>query len=395
MMPDKVIAVVPAAGRGRRMGAGLPKQFLMLAGRPVLSHCLQTLERVEAVQEVIVVGPGEELGELRGLCIEPYGLSKVREVVPGGDQRQDSVAAGVERALARGAAWILVHDGVRPLAPAALFSRVLEAARQTGAAAAAMPCVDTVKRAGEDRLVEATLDRSRLWLIQTPQVFRADLLAQALEAAAEAGFYATDEAGLIEWQGGRVKLVEGSGMNLKVTTPEDLRLARAWLGGEAPALRVGQGMDVHALVPGRRLVLAGVEIDHELGLAGHSDADLLTHALMDALLAAAGLGDIGGMFPDSDPAFKDAASLELLDQVVGRLARHGWRPAQASLTLAAQRPRIAPLVPEMRRNLARVLGLEDALVNLAATTTEGLGFVGRGEGMAAWATAVIAPLPGD
>jgi len=395
MMPDKVIAVLPAGGRGRRMGAGRPKQFLELAGRPVLSHCLQTLERVEPVQEVIVVGPGKKLGELRRLCIEPYGLSKVREVVPGGDQRQDSVAAGVRRALARGAAWILVHDGVRPLAPAELFVRVLEAARQTGAAAAAMPCVDTVKRAGQGRLVEATLDRSRLWLIQTPQAFRADLLAQALEAAAETGFYATDEAGLIEWQGGRVKLVEGTRMNLKVTTPEDLRLARAWLGGEAPALRVGQGMDVHALVPGRRLVLAGVEIDHELGLAGHSDADLLTHALMDALLAAAGLGDIGGMFPDSDPAFKDASSLDLLDLVVARLARHGWRPAQASLTLAAQRPRIAPLVPEMRRNLARVLGLDESLVNLAATTTEGLGFVGRGEGMAAWATAVIVPLPGD
>ncbi len=386
-MQGMVVAVVPAAGAGTRLGGARPKQFLPLAGRPLLTRTLMVLERTPQIQAVVVVCPpgGEE--ETRRACVEPYGLAKVAAVVSGGAQRQDSVAAGVAAAAELGADWLVVHDAARPLARPELFARVLEAATQTGAAIAAVPAADTIKEAGAGDLAQATLDRGKLWLVQTPQVFRRALLERALAQAAQDGFYATDEAGLVERLGEKVKLVMGSRDNLKITTPEDLALAQALLGG---ATRVGQGFDAHRLVEGRRLVLAGVELSHETGLLGHSDADVATHAVMDALLAAAGLGDIGQMFPDSDPAFKGADSIELLTQVKARLAGEGWRPSQVSLTILAQRPKMAPHYPAMRARLAQALGLAPAEVNLAASTTEGLGFVGREEGMAAWATAVIA-----
>jgi 2-C-methyl-D-erythritol 4-phosphate cytidylyltransferase/2-C-methyl-D-erythritol 2,4-cyclodiphosphate synthase len=387
-MQGMVVAVVPAAGAGTRLGGARPKQFLPLAGRPLLTRTLMVLEATPQVQAVVVVCPPGAEDETRRACVQPYGLAKVAAVVPGGAQRQDSVAAGVAQAARLGADWLVVHDAARPLARPELFARVLAAAGQTGAAIAAVPAADTVKQAGEGDLAQATLDRSQLWLVQTPQVFRRDLLERALAQATAEGFYATDEAGLVERLGEKVKLVMGSRDNLKITTPEDLALAQGILG---PAVRVGQGFDAHRLVPGRCLVLAGVEIPHETGLLGHSDADVAVHALMDALLAAAGLGDIGQMFPDSDPAYKDAGSLGLLARVMERLAAQGWRPAQVSLTILAQRPKIAPHYPAMRAKLAQALGLETGEVNLAASTTEGLGFVGREEGLAAWATAVIVP----
>ncbi len=388
-MQSKVVAVVPAAGAGTRLGGERPKQFLSLGGRPLLTRTLMVLERAEAVDAVVVVCPPGAEDLTREQCIAPFGLAKVAAVVPGGAQRQDSVAAGVAVSSELGAEWLLVHDAARPLAAPELFGRVLEGARETGAAIAAVPAADTVKQAGQDDMVEATLDRSHLWLVQTPQAFRRDLLEKALAAAEQEGFYATDEAGLVEHMGGEVKLVMGSRDNLKITTPEDLALARGLVGG---GLRMGQGFDVHRLEPGRRLVLAGVELEHEAGLKGHSDADVVAHAVMDALLAAAGLGDIGMMFPDSDPAYAGADSMALLETVVQRLAGEGWRPMQVSATLLAQRPKIAPHNAAMRARLAGVLGLEPEMVNLAASTTEGLGFVGREEGMAAWATALIEPL---
>jgi 2-C-methyl-D-erythritol 4-phosphate cytidylyltransferase/2-C-methyl-D-erythritol 2,4-cyclodiphosphate synthase len=388
-MQGKVVAVVPAAGAGTRLGGERPKQFLSLGGRPLLTRTLMVLEKVAAVAAVVVVCPAGAEAETRRRCIDPYGLGKVAAVTPGGRQRQDSVASGVAEAAKLGAGWLVVHDAARPLARPGLFERVLAGAAQTGAAIAAVPAADTVKQAGPDKLVEVTLDRSRLWLVQTPQVFRRDLLEQALAQARSEGFYATDEAGLVERMGGEVRLVMGSRDNIKITTREDLALAQGMLASGA---RVGQGFDAHRLAPGRRLVLAGVPIEHETGLLGHSDADVVTHAVMDALLAAAGLGDIGMMFPDTDPALAGADSIGMLGEVAARLAEAGWRPVQVSVTLLAQRPKVAPHSGAMRARLAGALGLEPGEVNLAASTTEGLGFVGREEGMAAWATAVIAPL---
>ena len=388
-MTGKVVAVVPAAGAGTRLGGERPKQFLSLGGRPLLTRTLMVLEKAAAVDAVVVVCPPGAEEATRESCITPYSLGKVVALAPGGAQRQDSVAAGVAKATELGAQWLLIHDAARPLAAPELFGQVLAGAQATGAAIAAVPAADTVKQATPGQSVAATLDRSSLWLVQTPQAFSRQVLQAALDRAASEGFYATDEAGLVERYGGEVKLVMGSRDNLKITTPEDLALARGLVGG---GVRVGQGFDAHRLEPGRRLVLAGVELEHPRGLLGHSDADVLTHAVMDALLAAAGLGDIGMLFPDSDPAYAGADSIELLKEVVARLAAGGWRPAQVSATLLAQRPKVAPHNQAMRARLAEALGLEPGQVNLAASTTEGMGFVGREEGMAAWATALIVPL---
>ncbi len=392
-MPGKVVAVVPAAGSGRRMGADRAKQFLRLGGMPLLSRTCALLERVAEVDQVVVVAPPGQEDETRRECLGPYGFAKLARLATGGRERQDSVMAGAQAARELGARWVLVHDAVRPLADPEIFGRVLAAARRHGAAVAALPCFDTIKQAGAGDLVEATLDRSRLWLVQTPQGFDLELLIEAQEEARRRGLLATDEASLLEALGREVKLVPGSRRNIKITTPEDLSLAGDILGG--PAVRSGQGLDVHRLAPGRPLVLGGVRLDFELGLLGHSDADVLTHAVMDALLAAAGLGDIGRLFPDSDPAHKDADSLVLLARVREILAQAGWRPAQVSVTLMAERPKIAPHSQAMRRNLAGALGIAEDLVNVAATTSEGLGFSGRGEGMAALALAniVAAPIP--
>jgi len=311
-------------------------------------------------------------------------------VATGGARRQDSVAAGVRAAAEMGAAWVLVHDGARPLLPPRLCGEVLAAAKRTGCAVAALPASDTVKEEDGGGLVRRTLDRGSLWLVQTPQGFSLELLQEALAWGDSQGLTATDEAGLVERMGRTVELVMGAKENLKVTTPQDMELAQAWLSRGAAGLRTGQGLDVHRLVTDRPLILAGVPIPFELGLMGHSDADVAVHALIDALLAAAGLGDIGGMFPDSDPAWAGADSMGLLALVVERLAREGWRPAQAGVTIVAQRPKLAPHVPAMRANLAQALGLNMQLVNVAATTTEGLGPAGRGEGIAATALAVLA-----
>lgn len=387
-MAEMVVAVVPAAGVGRRMGGAEPKQFLRLAGLPLLTRTLLALEAAPAIDRVVVVAPPGLEDETRARCIAPFGLAKVARVVAGGAQRQDSVAAGAMAAAELGATWLVVHDAARPLARPEIFAATLAAARECGAAIAALPCVDTVKQADHRGAIATTLDRGRLWLAQTPQVVRLALYTRALVEAQARGLAATDEAGLLEALGHEVRLAPGDRRNLKITTTEDLALAESLLGEKET--RSGQGLDVHRLVAGRPLILGGVNIDFELGLLGHSDADVLTHAAMDALLAAAGLGDIGRHFPDRDPAYRDADSLVLLDRVRDLLAREGWRPVSLSVTLMAQRPKIAPHAPAMAANLARVLGLTPRAVNVAATTSEGLGFTGRGEGMAALALASIA-----
>ncbi len=390
-MGDKVVAVVPAAGQGLRMGSPTAKQFLCLGGISLLGRVCATLERVPEIEAVVVAAPpGQE--ELARQAVGLPAPAKLAAVVAGGAERQYSVAAGVAAARDLGAQWVVVHDAVRPLASAALFSRVLKEARLTGAAIAACASVDTVKESDGGQSVRRTLDRERLWLVQTPQAFRLNLLLAAQAQAQERGLVATDEAGLMEACGVEVRLVPGERGNMKITTPEDLGLAQAFLGQGAPPVRVGQGVDVHRLVPGRPLILGGVRVPFELGLLGHSDADVLTHAVMDALLSAAGLGDIGRHFSDRDPAHAGADSLELLARVRDMLAAAGWRAAQVSVTLVAQAPRIAPHAPRMAANLARVLELPLAAVNVAATTSEGLGFAGRGEGMSALASATLVPL---
>jgi 2-C-methyl-D-erythritol 4-phosphate cytidylyltransferase/2-C-methyl-D-erythritol 2,4-cyclodiphosphate synthase len=368
------------------MGA-VPKPFLPLAGRPMLTHALRALLEVPEVHEAVVVAPPEYLDAARA-CTAAF--PRIAAVVPGGEERQDSVAAGLE-AVPR-AEWVVVHDAARPLVSPELVRRVLAAAAETGAATAAIPSRDTLKEVAGG-VVTRTLDRERIWQVQTPQAFRAALLRAAHARAREEGLRATDDAGLVEAAGGVVRVVEGEALNLKVTTPEDLEVAEAVVAQREGrgAVRTGIGYDAHRLVPGRRLVLGGVTIPFDRGLAGHSDADAVLHALMDALLGAAGLPDIGHHFPAQE-RFRGADSRRLLAEVVSRVRAAGFLPAQVDVVVLAEEPRLAPHLPEMRRVMAELLGVEEGAVGIKATTTDGLGAIGRGEGIAAQAVATLRPL---
>jgi 2-C-methyl-D-erythritol 4-phosphate cytidylyltransferase / 2-C-methyl-D-erythritol 2,4-cyclodiphosphate synthase len=382
---ERVGVIVAAGGSGTR--AGLAKQWLELGGRTVLRRSAGLFAASDLVDDlVVVVPPGEEA---RGDA-ELAGLGKGARAVAGGAARADSVRNGL--AALRGCAVVLVHDAARPFATAALVTRVAEAAARDGAALAAVQATDTVKRsapAGPERdaspRVSATLDRRELWLAQTPQGFRTSLLERAYAAAGEDASTATDECALVERLGAAVTLVPGEPGNFKITSPEDVARARALT--EAPVAS-GVAYDCHRFEPGRKLILGGVEFEGD-GLLGHSDADVCAHAIGDAILGAAGLGDLGRHFPDTDPQWKGVSSLRLLREIAGKAAAAGWRLGNADVTLAARRPRIAPRAAEMRARLAEALGVSPAQVNVKATTGEGMGFVGRGEGIAAHAVALL------
>ena len=393
MSPEaRAAAVVPAAGRGERLGGGTPKPFVMLRGRPLLQYALITLQQIPQIEAIAVAVAGDVMPRAREI-VRRARLSKVA-VVPGGPDRQASVKCGLD-ALPPGPDLVLVHDGARPLLSPALASAVLAAAARHGAATAALPVSETVKR-GEDGWVRETLDRGSLHRIQTPQAFHRALLVRAHEVARRQGFRGTDDAILVERLGDPVRLVAGDPANLKVTVPEDLTLAEALLAhGDARPQppRVGIGFDAHRFTPGRRLMLGGVEIAFTRGLLGHSDADVVVHAVMDALLGAAGCGDIGRHFPPTDPAYRDACSLDLLAQVCDLLAGQGWRPAYVDVVVMAEAPHLAPYVSRMQGAMSSVLGLPIGSVNIKATTLEGMGPIGREEGIAAQAVATLEALP--
>lgn len=389
MPQPSAVVIIPAAGQGRRMGGIVPKQYLPLRGRPVLWHTLDCFEQSPLVHGMVVAARPQDMAQCQQVAAS---FRKIRALVEGGRERWESVRAGLE-ATYPSDELILVHDAVRPFVSQALIRRVIEAAAGHLAAIPALPVRETVKVVGDGLVVE-TPARARLWAAQTPQGFARELLLAACAGAA-AGMPATDEAVLVERLGHPVRVVEGEPGNLKLTTPEDLEWAewrvRQREGGtvQTRGLRVGQGYDVHRLEAGRQLVLGGVAIPFERGLAGHSDADVLTHAIMDALLGAAGAGDIGRLFPDTDPAYRGISSLVLLEQVQARLQERGAVVLNIDAVLMAQRPRIAPQVPEMIGRLAAALRLAPERISLKATTTERLGFVGREEGIAAQAVALI------
>jgi len=389
----RVGAVVPAAGRGERFGGAVPKSLIRLRGRPLVQYPLEVLEQVDEVEAVVVVVPANAVSAVQDLA-RTTGLRKVTAVVPGGPDRQASVGCGLA-ALPPGPEVVVIHDGARPFLSSALVRAVVAAAARDGCATAAVAVDETIKD-GEDGWVRATLDRSRLYRIQTPQACRRALLEAAHQEAAREGFRGTDDAALVERLGQRVRLVPGTPMNFKVTVPEDLALADAVLRQrEAPASapRVGIGFDAHRFAAGRPLILGGVEIPAPRGLAGHSDADVIVHAVMDALLGAAGCGDIGRHFPPDDPAYAGVRSLVLLSRVRAILAAHGWRAAHVDVMVLAQAPRLAPYVPAIRAAPAGGLGVDEDHGNVTATTLEGMGAIGREEGIAAQAVASLDVLP--
>lgn len=383
MIQDKTVAaVVVAAGKSNRMG--FDKMFYLLDGVEVLRHSVGRMDAHPAVDRLVVVA-GENRDEVRRLFAQ-HPPRKPLVVVEGGDSRTASVASGV--AACTGADLVAIHDGARPFVSEGVITRALAAAADMGAAAPAVPVKDTIKQVGEGELVEATLPRARLRQVQTPQVFARAAFMRALALVRPEDYLSiTDDCMVMEMAGLPVCLVEGEEANRKITTPADLPPPEQ---GKAALLpRVGHGYDVHRLVPDRALILGGVAIPHELGLLGHSDADVLLHAVADALLGAAALGDIGKHFPDNDPAYKGADSLVLLSRVARLLREAGWRVGSLDATLLCQQPKLAPHIPAMRKNIALALSVEVDAVSVKATTEEGLGFTGAGQGIAAHCVAVI------
>lgn len=378
-------AVVVAAGRGVRMGAAVNKVLLPLCGEPVIRHAVCAFCEADEIDGVVVVASADETEQMRAaLC----GLEKVCAIVPGGSTRQESVKNGLD-ALPKEARIALVHDGARPLISRELIARCIRQTENCGSAVVCTPVTDTVK-VEKDGCVVRTLDRSQLRAVQTPQCFFAGELKAAYEAAARDGVSVTDDASVMEHAGHSVHLLESSEVNFKLTTPEDLRRAEDIIGERKFMQRLprtGFGYDVHKLVSGRRLILCGKEIPWEKGLDGHSDADVAVHALLDALLGAACLGDIGRLYPDNDPAFEGADSMKLLADVLRRVKDAGYAVVHADVTIVAQKPKLMPYMDEMRCNLENAMA--GAQVNVKATTTERLGFEGRGEGISAQAVATI------
>jgi 2-C-methyl-D-erythritol 4-phosphate cytidylyltransferase/2-C-methyl-D-erythritol 2,4-cyclodiphosphate synthase len=377
-----VTAIIAAGGRGERFGAGRPKQLLTLGGVPILQRSVNALLGHPRVRDMVVAVPPE-------LASEPPDYLRDRDkplvVVEGGARRQDSVARAFARVPA-GAEIVVIHDAARPLVSADLIERTVAAAIAEGAAVAAVRATDTVKRGDADGRVIETLPREHVYLAQTPQAFRVGVLRDALAIAADA----TDEATLAERAGHRVRLVDGEPANVKITTPGDLSAAERTFVGAAPAIRIGQGYDLHRLVPGRPLILGGVTIPFELGLTGHSDADIVCHAVTDAVLGAAGLGDIGRHFPDTEARWKGADSVALLAAACALVRESGYRVGNVDVTVIAERPKLAPHAEAMRANLAGALGCDVTQVSVKAKTNEGVESMGAGASMAAHAVALIA-----
>jgi 2-C-methyl-D-erythritol 4-phosphate cytidylyltransferase/2-C-methyl-D-erythritol 2,4-cyclodiphosphate synthase len=374
-------AVLVGAGSGRRMG-GRRKAFLELAGRPLIERAAGRLAAAPEVGPVVLVLHADDLERGRALV----GRCGIVAAVPGGERRSDSVLAGL--AALPACEVVLIHDAARPLVDPAVVSRVACVARHAGAALAACPVSDTLKRAG-GTAVRETVDRQGMWAAQTPQGFRREIYEELARRAAAEGLELTDDAAVLEHYGRTVELVPSTAGNLKITTPEDLALAGALLGAGGDAMRAGSGYDVHLLEPGRKLVLGGVEVPAEAGAVAHSDGDVLCHAVMDALLGAAALGDIGTHFPDSDGRWRGARSLELLRQVGGQLAAAGFRPVNVDATVMLERPRLGALKAAMAANLAAALGLATSAVSVKAGTNEGLGDIGAGRAVACLATAAV------
>lgn len=390
-MNEYFSAVLVAGGSSARMGGGRSKVLLDLGGRPVLAWSLETLLASPAVREVCLVCREAEMDEISRLAADllaQRGQGQTLSLALAGEDRQASVWNGVA-ALKRDSGYILIHDGARPLLSGNTLEAVCRDALEYGAATAAVASKDTCKLADEAGFVESTPDRSRLMMVQTPQAFRRELYLYAAEKARARGQSYTDDCQLVEAAGARVWLTQGEYANIKITTPEDMLCARAMVERREKSMRIGSGYDVHRLTEGRDLILGGEHIPFEKGLLGHSDADVLTHAVMDALLGGAALGDIGHLFPDSDPQYQGADSLELLSEVCRVVGEAGYQIGNIDATVMAQRPKLAPHIPQMRKNLAKACGIDVGRVSVKATTEEGLGFTGREEGMAASAVCLL------
>jgi 2-C-methyl-D-erythritol 4-phosphate cytidylyltransferase/2-C-methyl-D-erythritol 2,4-cyclodiphosphate synthase len=387
----RVTAIIAAAGRGERLGGGVPKQLLDVGGRPMLERSVTTFLRHPAIAELIVALPADLLD-----TPPEYLLRQTKPVrlVGGGARRQDSVVNAF-RAVDEQSEIIVIHDAARPFASADLISRTIGAAMETGAALAAVPASDTVKKVAQeaggrtqDVFVVETLPRDVIFLAQTPQAFRREVLRDALARGVDD---ATDEASLVERAGYSVRIVEGERTNIKVTTPDDLMMADLITkrGTPSTTARAGTGYDLHRLVAGRPLILGGVAIPFDRGLAGHSDGDAVCHAITDAILGAAAGGDIGRHFPDTDDRWRGASSLMLLGRASEVVRQRGFRVVNVDATVILERPKLAPHIEAICANIADALGIPADCVSVKGKTNEGVGEIGRGEALAVHAIALL------
>ena len=398
-MKDDLWALIPAAGEGERTGFSEPKQFVVVAGKTMLEW---TAEKVLALPEVsgivIALPPGFEKDEKAGHILASLRQKGSKPVlaVPGGVNRQASVFTALQE-VPKVVKWVTVHDASRPLFTADLFRRVLKAAKKVSAAICGISPVDTVKIVHTSKLhIESTFPRENMILVQTPQIFEHSLLHVAHEQAAKDGFIGTDDSQLVERLGHQVAVVPGERTNIKITFPEDFILMENLLESDAQVdldevdgfCAVGCGFDVHPLVTGRKCVIGGVEIPFERGLSGHSDADVLCHAICDAILGAFSMGDIGKWYPPGDLRFKDGKSLDFLTDIGAKVSGSG-RIVHVDCTIVAQSPKMQPHIEEMRENISRALDIEKDRVSVKATSPEHIGSLGRGEGIAAFCTATV------
>jgi 2-C-methyl-D-erythritol 4-phosphate cytidylyltransferase/2-C-methyl-D-erythritol 2,4-cyclodiphosphate synthase len=389
-----VAVLVVAAGRGTRVGGDQPKQYRPLLGIPLLTRTLANLSSAAPDAHLrAVIHPDDRAAYSAALGQLPEGGAQWAEPAIGGATRQQSVRNGLEALAAEGIsqeAIVLVHDAARPFLTSGLVTRAVETARSHGAAVPGLPLTDTVKQVAPSGRIHGSPDRVSLRTVQTPQAFRFDVLLAAHRQAADAGEYdLTDDAAVVERAGHAVYVFEGERENIKLTTADDFSRAEARLLGDLVDVRCGQGFDVHAFGSGDHIWLGGLKVPHDRGLEGHSDADVLAHAITDAILGALADGDIGAHFPPSDPQWKGAASSVFLADAVKRVKRRGGLLAHIDATLICEHPKIGPHRDAIRQNLATVMGIAVSRVALKATTSERLGFTGRGEGIAALATATL------
>ena len=368
MYKNKIVSVIiAAAGAGSRMGGGIPKQYRNINGKPMLALAAEAFWNCGFVDNVCVV-VNEDYDPKVLDFLNPDTILTL-----GGAQRQDSVYNGL-RSLPKDTDIVLVHDGARPFVPMEVIERVVDGALVSGAA---IPCIkpkDTIRNEA------GTLDREEIHMVQTPQGFNIELILEAYEKAFDEGYYGTDDASLVDRIGKMVSLVQGSESNIKITTPEDI---------PCDETRIGNGYDLHTLVENRPLIIGGVLIPYEKGLLGHSDADVLVHALMDAILGAMGQGDIGKHFPDTSIEYKDISSLILLKKVCDIMGREGFGIINGDITLLMEKPKIAPYIEEMKKNIENAMKITAGLINIKATTMEGIGIVGREEGIACQASVLL------
>ena len=385
-MKPQAAVIIPAAGFGTRMRAAEPKQYLLLCGKPIIIHTVEAFIKNQHITDIIVVVPKDRVEDTERLFNFHHITATYIKVVAGGPRRQDSVFLGLE-ALPPENDIVLVHDGARPLISQDVINRSYTGAVNHGAVIAAVPVKDTLKKSGKGEKVLTTVNRENLFQAQTPQAAQKELLHQAYKANGDT--LVTDESSLLEKANIPVTIIEGSETNIKVTRPEDLTLAEKIITREVSTMRIGHGYDAHRFAEDRKLVLGGTTIPYSHGLAGHSDADVLTHALCDAILGALGAGDIGKHFPDSDAAFKDIYSIKLLEEVVATANKKGYTLGNADITIVCQAPKLAPHLDKMKDVLSKSCGSTPDAINIKATTTEKMGFTGRKEGISCHAVVLL------